>query len=105
LLGEAGSLGRQDIVTARGELARYLAAGWLVKVHVEATSRRAGFSLPEEARKLGLVPSWSSRSPSYVVAVALGETLEVWPSEQWTRYQRTLELDLEVLVGELREDD
>ena len=89
---------------ARGELARYLAAGWLVKVHIEATSRRVGFSLPEEARKLGLVPSWSSRVPSYVVAVALGETLELWAPDQWTRHQRDLALELETLVGELRED-
>jgi hypothetical protein len=73
--------------TAGSELldyARYAATSWSLTLSVEA-SRRALY-LPEEARKLRLVPSGGELAAVF----AAGEILEVWTAPDWIAHLRAV---------------
>jgi hypothetical protein len=65
------------------DYARYAATSWRLTISVEA-SRRALY-LPEEARKLGLVPSGGELAAVF----AAGEILEVWTVPDWIAHLRS----------------
>lgn len=77
------------------EYARFSATNWAIYFLREPS--RYAFTLPEEARKLGLAPS-SGRDAAIFVA---GQILEVWPAEKWLDHIRELASDLDGLQTEV----
>lgn len=57
-----------------GDVVRFAASSWPVSI-----DRQLRLTLPEDARKLGLVPGAAQRA----VVFASGDVLEVWPADAW----------------------
>jgi DNA-binding transcriptional regulator/RsmH inhibitor MraZ len=88
-------LAREPLKTAASAqelgLVRFLVSLWEVRID---GSRR--LTLPEEARRLGLVPE---KEGEYAVVWGAGEVLEVWSPERWLAASNSAE----VLARALRE--
>jgi hypothetical protein len=65
--------------------ARFLATSWKIAINVEANGRFS-LTLPEDARKLEVVPSAGQAA----VTFAVGQIVEVWRHDRWVELnQRT----------------
>lgn len=75
-------LNRRAIGSELLDYVRHCAAGWPLTISVEAS--RHTLHLPDEARKLGLVPGSGERA----IVFAAGEILEVWVPSEFLTYLR-----------------
>jgi hypothetical protein len=79
-------------------LARFIATCWPITIGVEAN--RFSFTIPEDIRKLELVPSYGGQS----VVFAAGEILEVWRASDWLQRSRRSGSRLRVLFEQATEE-
>ncbi len=79
------------------DYARYAATTWKLRLRRETT--RYSFTLPEEARALGVAPS-AKQDAAVFAARGL---LEVWPAKEWVNYVRGLAVDLDQLQDQIEE--
>jgi hypothetical protein len=77
------------------EYLRFSATRWEVTLLREQS--RYSLTLPEEPRKLDLVPSTGSRAAIFVA----GEIMELWRAEKWLDHVRELASDLDRLQDDV----
>jgi hypothetical protein len=77
------------------EYLRFSATRWEVTLLREQS--RYSLTLPEEPRKLDLVPSTGSRAAIFVA----GEIIELWKAEKWLDHVRELGSDLDRLQDQV----
>jgi hypothetical protein len=82
---QAGSLTAGDAGTKQGRYARALALRWPISFE----KGRWRFTLPEEARNLGLVPSKGERAVLFVS----GAIFEVWRLDRWLDHPHRVAAD------------
>lgn len=63
-----------EAATELGDVVRFAASSWPVSI-----DRQLRLTLPEDARKLGLVAGAEQRAAVF----ASGDVLEIWPAEAW----------------------
>lgn len=75
------------------------AAWWTLEVQMEARSKRFGFTLPDELRKIEVLPGTGAQ----VAVIAMTETLEVRDAKIWLPGIREIVGRLDELRGKLVE--
>ncbi len=70
---------------------RFLASSWPLTIRAEKS--RFSFTLPEDPRKLGLVPEANERA----VVFGLGGLLEIWKADEWLKHVRSVAPEIEAL--------
>lgn len=88
---------RKEVASSRAEYARLLATTWEIPISRE--SGRYSFVLPEEPRKLRIVPS----EGEIVAVFGCGEILEAWPADAWIAHVRSLFARSQSLLEDIRE--
>lgn len=64
-----------------GDVVRFAASSWPVSI-----DRQLRLTLPEDARKLGLVPG----AGQHAAVFASGDVLEIWPAAAWKEHMSAL---------------
>lgn len=80
-----------DAATRLGDLVRWAATSWPVSIDSQLR-----LTLPEDARKLGLLPQAGQRAAVF----AAGDVVEIWPAEAWRRTMADLSRVLPRLAEE-----
>ena len=78
-----------EAVPQQIEYARYAATSWTVSLLRE--SSRYTITLPEDPRKLGIVPSTGQNA----VVFALSEILEIWHADRWMAHVQSTAKNIE----------
>lgn len=90
-------VGPEQASSALSDFARYAASVWRVKICLEKVERRVSLTLPEDCRKLRLVPD-----DDPVAVFLTPEMIELWPWERWRTHVLTLAADPEALREAVR---
>ncbi|SRR6266567_1584399 len=79
-----------DVAAPLVELATFFAGAFPIDFRFERSSNRFSIVLTTSARKSGLLPS-----EGIITLVAVNEVLQLWPRDEWVRYQSTVNRNLE----------